>query len=219
MEYQNRLYVPSEHSEEPASLPNFLCLPGKVAVAMYSVRAGYGGLELPDTVKGRMRPDCGVVCAVGGPVMSQKARLGPECHLKRGDKVLVRPYQGLWDDDVAPGTQTRFYGGANHSGVFQLVPWWDDIVAVWDGLRWMPTGDNLLVERKRDERPLVQTEMWLSEGMVVAAGPYADQSCVGMDIGWSETRWDDVLILEGEGFTGETVIVPGYVPSVVKSHA
>lgn len=216
MEYQNRLYLPAPGALPAANLPDVLCLPGKLAVAMHPPREMFGGLALPDVVQGRLRPDCGTVAGIGGPIMTQKGLYGPSSHLKRGDVVLVRPYQGLWDDDTFEGLQMRFYGGAASNGVFQKVAWWDDVVAVWDGMQWMPTGDNLLVRRKRDERPLVQQETWLSEGETFAVGPYGDQEIVGHRVAWSEERWDDVLIFDGEGYSGQTVIVPGYLACVAK---
>jgi len=217
MEYQNRLYVPASGAKPAPYLPDVLCLPGKLAVAMHLPRDEYGTLALPDTVQGRLRPDCGTVAGVGGPIMTQKGLYGPSSHLKRGDTVLVRPYQGLWiDDTLDPRQQVRFYGGANHGGVFQKVAWWDDVVAVLEHDRWMPTGDNLMVRRFRVENPLLQTEKWLSEGEILAVGPYGDQELVGHRVAWSEERWDDVMIFDGEGFSDETVIVPGYLACVAK---
>ncbi len=220
MEYAHKVYMPSGASAEPV-MPEMRCLPGKVAVSMLPKREEYGGLVLPDEVKGRLRPDVGVVCSVGAPKMTQKGVPGHTCHLMRGDRVAVRAGSGLWDEDTWEGADMRFFGGGHSGGVFHVTPWWDDIVLVQMGVaccrdtrigEWLPTGDNLLVKRKRDERPLVQLEAWLDEGMILAAGPYADQSIVGMNVSWRHHRWDDVLTLDGEGYDDSLVVVPGYVP-------
>lgn len=215
MEYGNRVYLPTPSSTrvEP---PVLQCLPGKVAVAMDSVRTSYGNLALPDEVQGRLRPDCGTVAAVGSAVMSQKGFYGYDNHLRRGDRVCVRASQGMWEDAMFHPVQVRFYGLAHGHGVAQRVDWWDDVILWWDNEEWRPTGRNLLVKRHKDVNPLFVNEKWLRQGMVMDQGPYMEDDCFGKVVAWSEGVWDDVMILDNGDGNEEMVVVPDYLVHVVQ---
>ncbi len=123
-------------------------LPGRVVVQMDPPRQRYGSLCLPDEVKGRTRPDSGTVVAVGPPKRLQSGNHGP-VELMIGDRVLVRPYHGLWLDDflAADGWcyhDLRLYGVTHH--------WSESIVAVWAGDAWRPSLGWLLVRREPNHR-------------------------------------------------------------------
>ncbi|AIE86979.1 hypothetical protein OP10G_3611 [Fimbriimonas ginsengisoli Gsoil 348] len=94
-----------------------VALPGRVAVLMDEVAetfCGTGILTPGGKFEGKFRDDCGTVVASG------VRGLCP------GERVLVKPYDGLWMEDtdaawVPKGRQVRFYGVASE--------WWESVVA------------------------------------------------------------------------------------------
>jgi hypothetical protein len=215
MEYQNRLYLPNPNDSGEVNLPLLKCLPGKVAVVMLPERETFGSILLPDEAQGRMRPDCGFVAAVGDARLFQDASYGYDCHLMRGDMVLVRPAQGLWTDDLTD-SQVRFYGGAHSHGAHQNVDWWDDVVMYKKDGKWEPTGRNLLIKRRKYESSILTEDRWLSEGVVLSQGPYMEHDLCGCTVAWSDDKWDDVLTLQyGEFDDDSTVLVPDYLVQVL----
>jgi hypothetical protein len=71
-----------------------LCAPEAVAVQIDPPRVVQGDVLIPETVGERLRADSGTVVAVGTSVVG----------LKPGDRVLLRPYHGLW---VEPFSSTE----------------------------------------------------------------------------------------------------------------
>ena len=123
-------------------------LPGRVVLQMDSERQRYGALTLPDQVKGRTRPDAGTVVAVGSPRKLQGGSYDP-VELMMGDRVLVRPYHGLWLDNFGAADGWRYhdlrlYGVTHH--------WSESIVAVFTQEAWQPTPGWLLIRRESNHQ-------------------------------------------------------------------
>jgi hypothetical protein len=93
-------------------------LPGRVAVVLDPVPECFAGSSLltpQGAHAGKFRPDAGTVITSGVP------------DLHPGDRVLVKPYDGLWmtdrDADWVPrGREIRFYGVS--------APWYESVIAV-----------------------------------------------------------------------------------------
>lgn len=182
---------------------------------MDPVREEEGSILLPDVVQGRLRPDSGLVCGIGGARTLQSGERGEECHLTLGQRVLVRPYQGMWDPHESP--QVRYYGLAYSHGLPQLVEWWDDVVAFYSEGQWWPTGGNLLVRREKDVNPLVPDELqgWLDTAEVVAQGDYVGEPMVGRRIAFKEGHKEDVLEFAFAGWDDSVCLVPSYCVMVM----
>ena len=106
----------------------------------------FGELFLPDAVSGQMRPDVGIVLAVG-----------PDVSLAPGQTVVVRGYDGQWIQDFDAGVyktqnQVRIYGKtAMLMGQVEPVSWWESIplilVSEGEDLNLIATGHNLVIQR------------------------------------------------------------------------
>lgn len=96
----------------------FRALPGRVAVLMCQKPIAQGSILLTDRTSGNLRPDAGVVAAVGEGI-----------DLRIGDRVYVRPYVGL-HVHTEEGTY-RLLGRELFDGEDRVsaVPWWDHVVA------------------------------------------------------------------------------------------
>ena len=122
----------------------------------------FGCLYLPETVAANLRPDVGVVIAVGAKaVIGSDGDLlgigGLEDELQPGDMVMVRGYDGTWRDNFECGSykakgQVRCYGvwqGAEDCfGETKLYPWHDSIFArLTTSMAIIPLRNLLLVRR------------------------------------------------------------------------
>lgn len=146
----------------PRAFDSISCLPGKVAVEMAEEPSKIGRIYLPDKVSGRLRCDVGIVIGCQAPRNRRGESLPMD--IKVGDAVLVRPYHGSWFegfqcDGYSTERQVRFYGvhgdpslyqitgqgNKSDTGVYELVPWAESIVAKLVGNIVIPTSGNLLV--------------------------------------------------------------------------
>lgn len=114
-------------------------LPGRIAVLMEPDRDAFGVIQLPDELAGRTKPDCGTINSVWDPYKDQNGNwvISP---LMPGEKVLVRPYHGLWWD--VDGQEVRFYGVS--------TAWYNSIIARYsEELNcWIPMPTWFCLKRK-----------------------------------------------------------------------
>ena len=103
MDKPNHIFIPERIPDFSPPLPAMRAPAGKVIVAIPFPPDSSRGILLPETVKGRLRPDCGIVVSVGA---------GTPLDINHGDIVLVRPYDGMWieDSDISEHYQIRIYG-------------------------------------------------------------------------------------------------------------
>lgn len=141
--------LPEVEAASPAlrAAPGLTPLPGCVVVQMDAERQSFGHLHLPDQVKGRTRPDAGVILAVGSPKQHQSGSFEP-VELMPGDRVLVRPYHGLWLEKFMD-SQGNEYLDLRLYGVTR--PWSQSILAQWVENRWIPTRGWFLIRRESNE--------------------------------------------------------------------
>lgn len=114
---ENELNLTTEWPELPER-SRFRALPGRVAVLMCDAPERVGQIHLTDRSSGNLRPDAGVVAAVGTGV-----------DLAVGDRVYVRPYVGL-HIHTDEGTY-RLLGREVFEGEHAACPvnWWEHVVA------------------------------------------------------------------------------------------
>jgi co-chaperonin GroES (HSP10) len=164
-----QLPVKIDHAVDWAIAASALwCLPGRVIVEMLPWGDRYGELYLPEQVAANLRPDVGVVLAVGSKaIIGREGELlgssGLEDELQPGDHVIVRGYDGTWREGFECGPykakgQVRCYGvwqGAEDCfGETKLYPWHDSIFArITTGMNIIPLRNLLLVRRD----PLITT--------------------------------------------------------------
>lgn len=122
------------HSQEllDEAADKITILPGKVAVIMDPPRLRSGEIIIPDEVGRKTRPDFGTVVASGIPSVAV------------GMRVAVRPYKGMWVEELVDGYQIRFYGVHWH--------WEHCLVASWNGERAVPFADWMLIDRPDNEQ-------------------------------------------------------------------
>lgn len=142
--------------------------PGRAIIEMIPFGDRWGSLFLPDKVAANLRPDVGVVLAVGSEIsIGSDGELlgvvGPEPELMAGDVVVVRGYDGTWREKFAVGdykaqSTVRCYGLWSAEGTWgevKLYPWHESIVArLTEEMNMIMLRDNMLV--KRD--PLIERE-------------------------------------------------------------
>ncbi len=198
MDKPSSCFLPERIEEIPIDGCEMKCGPGKCAVLMAGVRKESHGLLLPSTVQGRLRPDYGAFID-GRGAKSQRDGSEEILPLKRGDLVLVRPYDGAWMDDYHNGHQLRFYGLArNEAGEMEHVAWDDSILCVHRGGKWVPVGGNLQIKRDKETNPLIPDEVkkYLDSGVVVAVGDYVSEEYVGTRVHLTPTSQEDLIEME-----------------------
>lgn len=173
-------------------------LPGKVVVQLAPPRTQMSGFELPITVGQKYWANVGTVLSAGGSRSYLDEWCAPDLFLEPGDHVLLRPYDGMWIDGFSAGgyraeSRVVFYGGAgspslydvtngqmgdkDDNGEFEPVPWWESVVAKIGEGHIAPTGDNVLVRRKKKEFAIEVPDdlgFWQDEVEVLACGPFTD---------------------------------------------
>lgn len=137
----DELYIEFPLSTKPRKLAEDIItpLPGRIGVLMDTPRANYGELMLPDELAGRTRPDAGTVQCVWKSFEDHNGNFN-ECPIFPGEKVLVRPYHGLWCDYGE--NQIRFYG--------VTTAWYNSIIARWSEEleEWVPMPTWFMIKRK-----------------------------------------------------------------------
>lgn len=177
----------------PRAFDSITCLPGKVAVEMSVEPTQIGRIYLPEKVSGKLRCDVGIVIGCEPPRDKRGRALTMD--IKPGDAVLVRPYHGAWFEGFSSGSyrterQVRFYGvhgdpslyqvsngtmgDKTDSGVYELVPWNDSIVAKLIGNVVVPTLGNLMIRLENTDHESLAlpdgVKMPTTEAVVVAPG-------------------------------------------------
>lgn len=194
------------------------CLPGKVAVEMTEAPDRIGRIYLPGKVAGKLRCDVGIVLACQPPKNRRGERL--KMDIKPGDAVLVRPYHGAWFDEFQcrgykTERQVRFYGvhgdpslyqassgtmgDKTDTGVYELVPWNDSIVAKLVGNIVVPTIGNLMIRLLNEDHESLAlpdgVKMPTTTGIVEAPG--SSQFKRGQRVIFQPSE-DDLSIEQGE---------------------
>jgi co-chaperonin GroES (HSP10) len=122
---------------------------GHAAVEMCPIESDLGGFVIPDKYARRMRPQIGVVLAVGSGV-----------GVSPGDQVIVHPLDGKRIEGFVCGAyeaenEVRLYGVMCESLGFPLdVPWDESILARLEDGVYQPLGHDvsLRMPDKREER-------------------------------------------------------------------
>ena len=163
-ERENILQVPRDVVHEvdwQTATRHIACLPGRVVIEMIPWGDRWGALYLPEQVAANMRPDVGVVLAVGAKAdlnfEGEIVRVtGPEDEIMPGDIVVVRGYDGTWREDFQAGSykakgQVRSYGIFSHEGTYgepKLYEWWDSILyRITNENKMVLLRDNMHVKR------------------------------------------------------------------------
>lgn len=157
-DYPNNLYL-SDPEPLPVGVMVPKCLPGRAAVLMHKGEKR-GGIWMPPS--GRMNPDLGRLIDAGFD------------DLKPGNEVVVKPYDGKWEDHWHEDRQMRLYG--------VICPWHESILAQRLDNELLPTWDWVLVERhSTPHHELLPDSMRWSEkeGTIVARGRLAEESTPG----------------------------------------
>lgn len=188
----------------PPLNPKSACLkatPGKVWVELLPAKEEIGGFILPDVVGQKYRANVGVVISAGDSRTGESWN-APSRYLRPGDGVLVRPYDGEWFDDFEVGgfkaaSRVVCYGlhatppledvinlahgktpnvGKNEDAETWVINWWESVVAAIVGTSIYPTGDNVLIQRKRKEYAIeVPNAGFLEDEVeIIAWGPFVE---------------------------------------------
>lgn len=113
----------------------YKALPGRtVALADIERDTSNGGILLADKLRGNLRPD---ICTV--------LDAGEGVPLKKGERIVVRPYDGSWVKEGS--SQIRFYGVVSNGQTqkSELIPWDESIVGRIEGNEFVPVGQNMVV--------------------------------------------------------------------------
>lgn len=170
-EAELHIYLPVNTPQVDVTIgERFRCLPGRIAVAPDPERTtARNGILVSGEASGRLRPDCGTVVSVGPENYQGGLCLAAKIPLEVGDRVLLRPYHGVW----LLNPEVRLYGVSCH--------WSHSILAVLRGETWVPLNDWVLI--KREERSGIQianpdNKRQQAKGTVILAGAKAS-ACTG----------------------------------------
>jgi hypothetical protein len=200
----------TDHKIDPAQFVGLAPPAGVVVIEMLPEAERVGALFLPDCVKGNMRPDVGIVLAVG-----------PDITLPPGSIVAVRPYDGQWINGFEMGgyrteNQVRFIGTYSPAvGELELLRWDETIPLqlLGEDLDMVATGRNLIIQRE----PLVRTDgsfelpfsaqYWSGMATIKSIGPECWDRHVRkpIDLG-DETRIGDIEIGDRIHYNAEGIL-------------
>lgn len=162
----------TDHEIDVTAGANLEAVVGKVVVEMLPEARQIGLIQLPDNVQGVLRPDVGVVLAVGPGVDD----------LEPGDMVVVRPYDGTWvegfecDGYKAKG-QVRIYGAYHpYSGESLRCDWSESIPVRIREEQMLAVSNNVIIRRT----PLIQQQSGL---LLPDAEKYRDCMATVVSIG------------------------------------
>lgn len=176
----------------------FVAMPGRVVVEMVPEPEQVGGLFLPPRVSANLRADVGVVIS---PAFATTVRGKTIASPRRGTKVCVAPYDGVWLERAefsGYGTenQIRVYGHfCQHEGEPIASDWWDSVPCGIDDMGELQAyGDKVIVRQDPGEKKTAGGILLTDRS--IDKGAMATVVSVGALIGEEELKPGDRVALD-----------------------
>ena len=172
--------------------------PGRVAVKMDPPRETQNGIVLPDELKAKLQPEAGIVVDANWTNIPMPEGFSP---LEKGERVLLRPYAGLWADSLGPFAEPELSPTPCRAVSGRLIIRLDPEQTMI-GSFFLP---DISIQRKT---AIGEWETRVQTGVVVSAPSNADQGIIGKRVLFSRYAAESidsehVAVRDGENSVGQ----------------